>query len=128
MLSKFQTAAVPPSEGSRSLRETLLQRFHSIIVGSQLPPPRGDFQSSPAPLENGRVYVEWKDYADHGRTKTVTLEATEVFRRVLLHILPYDLVRIRKFGFLGKAKSGMTGCLPFEHVHQRCLADSRFIR
>ena len=51
-------------------------------------------------LENGRVTFDWKDYADHSRTKTMTLDAVEFIRRFLLHVLPSGLVRIRHFGFL----------------------------
>ena len=51
-------------------------------------------------LENGRVSFEWKDYADHHRTKIMTLDAVEFMRRFLLHVLPSRLVRIRQFGFL----------------------------
>jgi hypothetical protein len=51
-------------------------------------------------LENGHVSFDWKDYADHSRTKTMTLDAVEFIRRFLLHVLPSGLVRIRHFGFL----------------------------
>ena len=51
-------------------------------------------------LENGHVTFDWKDYADHSRTKTMTLDAVEFIRRFLLHVLPPGLVRIRHFGFL----------------------------
>jgi hypothetical protein len=51
-------------------------------------------------LEGGRVTFEWKDYADRGRTKNMSLEAAEFIRRFLLHVLPSGLVRIRQFGFL----------------------------
>ena len=51
-------------------------------------------------MENGRVSFDWKDYADHSRTKTMTLDAVEFIRRFLLHVLPSGLVRIRHFGFL----------------------------
>ncbi len=50
--------------------------------------------------ENGHVSFDWKDYADHSRTKTMTLDAVEFIRRFLLHVLPPGLVRIRHFGFL----------------------------
>ena len=39
-------------------------------------------------LENGRVSFDWKDYADHSRTKIMTLDAVEFIRRFLLHVLP----------------------------------------
>jgi hypothetical protein len=51
-------------------------------------------------LENGHVSFDWKDYADHSRRKTMTLDAVEFIRRFLLHVLPSGLVRIRHFGFL----------------------------
>jgi len=51
-------------------------------------------------LENGRVSFEWKDYAQHGQRKIMTLDAIEFMRRFLLHVLPSGLVRIRQFGFL----------------------------
>ena len=51
-------------------------------------------------MENGHVRFDWKDYADHSRTKTMTLDAVEFIRRFLVHVLPPGLVRIRHFGFL----------------------------
>ncbi len=51
-------------------------------------------------IENGQVSFDWKDYADHSRTKTMSLDAVEFIRRFLLHVLPSGLVRIRHFGFL----------------------------
>ena len=51
-------------------------------------------------LENGRISFEWKDYAQHGQRKIMTLDVVEFMRRSLLHVLPPDLVRIRQFGFL----------------------------
>jgi hypothetical protein len=51
-------------------------------------------------LKDGRVSFAAKDYADRGRTKTLTLEAVEFLRRFLLHVLPTGFVRIRQFGFL----------------------------
>ena len=51
-------------------------------------------------LENGRVSFEWKDYAQHGQRKIMTLDAVELMRRFLFHVLPAGLVRIRQFGFL----------------------------
>ena len=51
-------------------------------------------------LEQGRVSFRAKDYADHGRTKPMTLDAVEFIRRFLLHVLPSGFVRIRQFGFV----------------------------
>ena len=55
-------------------------------------------------MEDGRVTFEWKDYADGGQTKTMTLEAVEFIRRLLLHALPSGFVHIRHFGFLANRK------------------------
>ena len=48
----------------------------------------------------GRVTFRYKDYADHGRTRTMTLSGNEFIRRFLLHVLPKGFMRIRYFGYL----------------------------
>jgi hypothetical protein len=52
-------------------------------------------------IDNGKVTFSWKDYRDHGRQKTMTLESEEFIRRFLLHVLPDGFQRIRHYGFLG---------------------------
>lgn len=42
----------------------------------------------------------WKDYAEGGRPKTMTLPLQEFLRRFCLHLLPERFVKIRHFGFL----------------------------
>src|SRR5262249_59121183 len=51
-------------------------------------------------LEEGQVTFQWKDYADHQRTKLMRLRADEFIRRFLLHVLPKRFVRIRHYGLL----------------------------
>ena len=51
-------------------------------------------------LEAGRVRFRYKDYADAGRIKEMTLSAEEFIRRFLLHVLPKQFVRIRHYGLL----------------------------
>ena len=51
-------------------------------------------------LADGVVRFRWKDYADRGRTKIMTLGVDEFLRRFLLHVLPRGFVRIRHFGLL----------------------------
>jgi hypothetical protein len=51
-------------------------------------------------LEDGKVRFLWKDYAQDGREKTMTLDASEFLRRFLLHVLPSGFVRIRHYGLL----------------------------
>jgi hypothetical protein len=49
---------------------------------------------------HGVVRFRWKDYADHDRVKTLTLDVSEFLRRFLLHIVPRGFMRIRHFGLL----------------------------
>lgn len=48
----------------------------------------------------GRVTFRYKDYADHGRTRLMTLSGSEFIRRFLMHVLPKGFMRIRYFGYL----------------------------
>ena len=51
-------------------------------------------------MKDGKVRFQYKDYADGGRQKALTLEASEFIRRFLLHVLPSGFMRIRHYGFL----------------------------
>ena len=51
-------------------------------------------------IENGSITFSYKDYADKGKQKLMTLEATEFLRRFCLHILPPRFMKIRHYGFL----------------------------
>jgi hypothetical protein len=46
------------------------------------------------------VCFRWKDYAHHGRQRTLTLASEEFLRRFVQHVLPRGFPRIRYFGFL----------------------------
>jgi len=48
----------------------------------------------------GRVTFQYKDYAQGGRNRQMTLSATEFIRRFLLHVLPTGFMRIRHYGYL----------------------------
>ena len=50
-------------------------------------------------LADGQVELAYKDYRD-GRNKVMTLDAQELLRRFLLHVLPKGFMRVRHFGFL----------------------------
>ena len=80
----------PPFGGPRRVLKYLARYTHRVAISNH----------RLRALENGRVSFDWKDYADHSRTKTMTLDAVEFIRRFLLHVLPSGLVRIRHFGFL----------------------------
>jgi hypothetical protein len=47
------------------------------------------------------VTFRYKDYADHGRQKQMTLGTGEFLRRFCLHVLPPRFVKIRHYGLLG---------------------------
>ena len=51
-------------------------------------------------IKDGTVSFRYKDYADGGGQKEMTLEATEFLRRFCLHILPKGVRKIRHYGFL----------------------------
>ncbi len=51
-------------------------------------------------MQEGRVRFRYKDYADGGRKKQMSLGAEEVIRRFLMHVLPKRFVRIRHYGLL----------------------------
>lgn len=49
---------------------------------------------------DGLVRFRYHDYAAHGTTKLMELQATEFLRRFLLHVVPSGFVRIRHYGLL----------------------------
>ena len=54
-------------------------------------------------LDNN-VTFEYKDYADNGRKKSMTLPGDEFLRRYEQHILPPRFCKIRHYGYLGNYK------------------------
>jgi hypothetical protein len=51
-------------------------------------------------LEDGQVTFRYKDYQRGHRLRTLTLEAVEFLRRLMLHVPPHGFQRLRHFGFL----------------------------
>ena len=51
-------------------------------------------------LEDGQVTFRYKDYQRGHRLRTLTLDAVEFLRRLLLHVPPHGFHRMRHFGFL----------------------------
>lgn len=82
--------AKPPFGGPERVLKYLARYTHRVAISNH----------RLLALEQGRVSFRAKDYADHGRTKTMTLDAVEFIRRFLLHVLPSGFVRIRQFGLL----------------------------
>lgn len=51
-------------------------------------------------LEDGQVTFRYKDYQRGHRLRTLTLDAVEFLRRLMLHVPPHGFQRLRHFGFL----------------------------
>jgi Putative transposase/Transposase zinc-binding domain len=51
-------------------------------------------------LEHGQVTFRYKDYQRGHRLRTLTLDAVEFLRRLMLHVPPRGFHRLRHFGFL----------------------------
>jgi hypothetical protein len=51
-------------------------------------------------LENGQVTFRYRDYADSGKEKLLTLSAEEFLRRFVVHVLPKGFMKIRHYGLL----------------------------
>lgn len=51
-------------------------------------------------IADGRVTFRSKDYTHASRMRTITLDAVEFIRRLLLHVFPKGFVRIRSYGFM----------------------------
>jgi len=50
-------------------------------------------------VDGDKVHVSYRDYRDGGH-KTLVLQAGELLRRFLLHVLPKGLMRVRHYGLL----------------------------
>ena len=53
---------------------------------------------------DNNVTFKYKDYADEGRKKQMTLSGQEFIRRYEQHILPPGFCKIRHYGYLGNYK------------------------
>jgi len=82
--------AKPPFGGAQQVYRYLGRYTHRVAISN------GRLLA----LDEGRVTFRYKDYADGGRDKQMTLEAEEFIRRFLLHVLPKGFVRIRHYGLL----------------------------
>jgi len=62
---------------------------------------------------HNNVTFEYKDYAESGSKKTMTLTGEEFLRRYEQHILPPRFCKIRHYGYLGnyKRKERVNGIL-----------------
>jgi Putative transposase len=94
--AKWVVFAKPPFGGPEQVLKYLARYTHRVAISNQ----------RLVSIEDGHVQFEYKDYADSGKTKVMTLAATEFIRRFLLHVLPGGFMRIRQFGFLANRQRG----------------------
>ena len=87
---KWNVHVKPPFGGPEQVLKYLARYTHRVAISN----------SRILSIADGKVTFLWKDYADAGKVKPMTLDAVEFIRRFLLHILPAGFVRIRQFGFL----------------------------
>lgn len=78
----------PPFGGSAKGLEYLARYTHQVAIS--------DYRL--LRIEEDRVYFQWKDYRDEGKTKEMSLEGPEFIRRFLVHILPRGFQRVRYYG------------------------------
>jgi len=64
-------------------------------------------------VEDDHICFSYKDYADKGKQKKMTLTPQEFIRRFMLHILPERFCKVRYYGILSikNRKSKLLQCL-----------------
>jgi hypothetical protein len=82
--------AEPPFGGPEQVLKYLARYTHRVAISNQ----------RLISFEDGKVSFHWKDYAQGGCHRTMTLDAVEFLRRFLLHVLPRGFMHIRYYGFL----------------------------
>lgn len=88
--SKWITYAKRPFAGPEQVLEYLGRYTHRVAISN----------NRIKSIDNNQVNFEYKDRTDNDTIKTMTVSANEFIRRFLLHVLPYNFMKIRYFGFL----------------------------
>ena len=88
---KWIVYSKPPFDGTKGVLEYLGRYTNRIAISNH----------RIMKLEDDKVSFRWRDYADHNKTKIMTVGAHEFIRRFLLHVLPDRFVKIRHYGLLG---------------------------
>jgi hypothetical protein len=82
--------AKPPFGGPEAVLKYLARYTHRAAISN----------SRLLGFEDGEVRIRYKDYAHGHRKRVLSLSAVEFIRRLLLHVLPGGLQRIRHYGIL----------------------------
>ncbi len=86
--------AKPPFGGSEYVLQYLARYTHRVAISNH----------RIVNFADGNVTFRWKNYAQKGKTRLMTITAEEFLRRFLLHALPRGFVRIRFYGFLANRR------------------------
>jgi Putative transposase/Transposase zinc-binding domain len=81
----------PPFGGPAQVLKYLARYAHGVAIGNRRLAHLSD---------DGQVTFRYKDYADAGRDKAMTLPAVEFLRRFVQHVLPRGFVKVRHYGLL----------------------------
>ena len=82
--------AKEPMQNSRHVLQYLARYTHRVAISNH----------RLVALEVGQVTFRYKDYQRGHRLRTLTIEAVEFLRRLMLHVPPHGFHRMRHFGFL----------------------------
>jgi hypothetical protein len=89
---KWNVYAKRPFGGPRQVLAYLSRYTHRVAIGNG--------RLLDLDLSARTVTFAYKDYADDGKRKAMTLELPEFLRRFCLHLLPKGFVKIRHYGLL----------------------------
>ncbi|MCP3943508.1 MAG: hypothetical protein GY710_18790 [Desulfobacteraceae bacterium] len=88
--TKWITYAKRPFAGPEQVLEYLGRYTHRVAISN----------NRIKSIDNSQVSFEYKDRTDNDTIKMMNVSANEFIRRFLLHVLPYNFMKIRYFGFL----------------------------
>ncbi len=87
---KWLTYTKRPFAGPEQVLEYLGRYTHRVAISN----------NRIKSIDNNQVSFEYRDRSDNNTVKTMTVSAHEFIRRFLLHVLPYNFMKLRYFGFL----------------------------
>jgi hypothetical protein len=82
--------AKPPFGGPKQVLDYLGRYTHRVAISN----------NRLLGIDHDKIRFRWKDYRNNSTKSVMTLDADEFIRRVLLHVVPNGLMRIRHYGFL----------------------------
>jgi hypothetical protein len=86
--------AKPPFGGPQHVLHYLARYTHRVAISNH----------RLLSVSASEVRFRWRDYAHHGKQRTMTLISEEFLRRFVEHVLPRGFPRIRYFGFLSNRR------------------------